>query len=190
MSLLGWTLSDRFFLQAWVHGLVPHLHDAGRTFYELSVAGRDDHDAVLTPFQPGQVAHSFAEHCHTKYHVSVQDVKASRLSELFPVRSVATVPFAGSIGNALPLHALQTRGQRRVQFRNNRYDDDGKPLCNKCGSPDHLARECPARPPSTNSVAQVLWKAYDDYLAADGQDTGDDQLTLEEFAVQAVQDFV
>jgi len=182
-------LSDRFFLQAWVHGLVPRLHDAGRTFYDVSVAGRDHNDAVLTPFQPGQVARSFEEHCHTKYHVSIQDAKASRLSELFPVRSVATVPFAGSISNALPLNALQARGQRRVQFRN-RYDDDGNPLCNKCGSKDHLARDCTARPPSTNTVAQVLCQAYDDYLAADGQDGGVDELTLEEFAVQAVQDFL
>ena len=73
MSLLGWTLSVCFFLQAWVHGLVPRLHDAGRTFYDVSVAGRDHNDAVLTPFQPGQVARSFEVHCHTKYHVSIQD---------------------------------------------------------------------------------------------------------------------
>ena len=187
LALLGWTLSDRFFLQAWINGLVPRLHDAGRTFYAVCVGGRGSHDAVEHKFQPGQVAHAFSEHCHSQYNVAIRDVKGARMSSLFAVRSIASVPFAGAMSHALPLNAVTTRDQRRVQFRN-RYDDEGRPLCNKCGSTDHLARACTARPPANNAVAQVLCTAYDEYLASDGQVADEEQLTLEEFTVRSIQD--
>ena len=166
MALLGWTLADRFFFQAWVQGLVPGLRPVGRAFYASALSGRQRHDALLHKFQPAEIANSLAEFCHAQFSVSVRQLRGSRIASALPVHAVTTA--AGlqhefPVFNALPIQALGARGAGgagRVRMRN-RYDADGRPLCNKCGSPDHIARNCTAQPPANNPVAAVVNQLYD-----------------------------
>ena len=195
MGQLGWTLSDRFFFQAWVQGLVPGMRSVGRAFYASALSGCTRHDALLHMYQPSEIANSMCEYCHAQYQVSVRMLKGSKLTSALPVHRITSASGTSPqfpVSHALPLHAVSAGGAGgtgRVRMRN-RYDADGRPLCNKCGSPDHIARNCTAQPPADNPVAATVAQLYQKYL--DEQEDLSDQDafdTIEEFAVRSLQDF-
>lgn len=193
MGQLGWTLSDRFFFQAWVQGLVPGMRSVGRAFYASALNGRHRHDALLHMFQPSEIANSMCEFCHAQYQVSVRMLKGSSLTSALPIHRVTTASGTTPdfpVSHALPLNAVGAGGAGgagRVRMRN-RYDADGRPLCNKCGSPDHIARNCTAPAPADNPVAATVARLYQQYLD-EREDLSDQDAydTIEEFAVRSLQ---
>lgn len=189
LVLLGWNMADRWFVESWVNGLVPCLRAVGAHFVSFSRAGCSDDDALMRKFQPGLLTDSFEDFCYSRFQFSVHSTKGSSLPNIVPIRAISSVPALSAPGaplsDLLPVDQLGTRGRPRVQVRN-RYDADGRPLCNKCGSPDHLARECTARPAADAPVQQVLWDANTTYVGDQDPD-GDQIFTLQEFALQQLE---
>jgi hypothetical protein len=141
---------------------------------------RGPDDALELGYHPDSVCHTFSDLFYQQHGCSLLHTCPKDLAAVLNVRSIDCEPLdpapaLAAVPSALPVHQLGARGTGpRVRFRNH-VDDQGNPLCNKCGSPDHLARDCTATLPPSNPVSQLL-AAYDD-----------EDMTLEEFAVHMIQ---